>query len=351
MESGEVVSLDAFRPNGNVDGPVFTDLRDIQTRDVTWIDRPFLPRGELVTNNADGGTGKGLLAVHYAAMMTTGRLGGRCSNVVFVMAEDRIDTVLKPRLEAAGANLERIRCLSWQRKGFADGLKIPEDVPRLAAELSKISLIVIDPLLSHLSGKTNSHTDHEVKLALQPLLNLAHATGCTVLGNGHFGKDKTRGAASSAQGSNAFINTPRLALAMAHDDEESDLRVLEVVKSNVSLTGVARSYRVRLVMVDGLLEQVPLLEAEGASTKSVDELLLVPKGKRVPPELIREAILVELELGRQSRDDLNLVCARKTGATADAVYRSGLMALKRDGKVRCKKDGFGGDGTWWWSLT
>jgi hypothetical protein len=57
-------AVDEARPP---DGPVFTDLRDVQQRDVEWLDKPFLPWAELVTVNADGDTGKGLYAVHQAA--------------------------------------------------------------------------------------------------------------------------------------------------------------------------------------------------------------------------------------------------------------------------------------------
>src|SRR5262249_61387545 len=57
------------------DGPVFIDLRDTEIRDIEWVDRPFLPWGELVTNNADGDTGKGLYAVHEAARVSRGEFG------------------------------------------------------------------------------------------------------------------------------------------------------------------------------------------------------------------------------------------------------------------------------------
>jgi hypothetical protein len=62
-----VASRNGAGPAGDEDGPVFIDLRDVEARDVEWIDPPFLPEGELATNNADGDTGKGLLSVHWGA--------------------------------------------------------------------------------------------------------------------------------------------------------------------------------------------------------------------------------------------------------------------------------------------
>ena len=105
------------RPH-DADGPVFIDLRDVEMRDVRWIDKPFLPMGELVTNNADGDTGKGLMAVHWAARTSRGEFG-EPRLCVFCVSEDDFETVLKPRLVAAGANLEHIRGLHWRHTGRA----------------------------------------------------------------------------------------------------------------------------------------------------------------------------------------------------------------------------------------
>ncbi len=327
------------------DGPVYQSLAGVVPRDVDWLDEPFLPRGELVTNNADGGTGKGLFSVMIASRLTLLGL-----NVLFAVAEESVETMLVPRLIAAGANLERVKTVAWTRKGFADPLRIPDDVPQLERGMEKVSLLVVDPLLSHLSARTNSYVDHEVKRALQPLVDLAHRTGCTVLGNGHFGKDKTRGAVSAAQGSTAFINTPRLAIGMAYDDEDPDVRVAEVVKSNIGIAGEGRNFRVVPVVVEGVEKPVPRLEDEGVASKSLNTLLLANRDvKRVPSMMLQEALLVELAKGQRDRDFLNRVMLSTLGASADSVYKFGLAKLKDSGEAKCWKDGT--TGGWWWGLT
>jgi AAA domain len=337
---------------GPEDGPVFVDLRDVEARDIEWLDKPFMPWGELVTNNADGDTGKGLYAVYQAARVSRGEFGDDRRMVVFAVAEDAYDTIMKPRLIAAEANLAFVRCVSWRRKGTADALRVPDDIGELERHLVAMNarMLVIDPLLSHLSGKTNSHIDHEVRLALQPLVDLAHRTGCLVQGNGNLTKDKSRGARSSAQGSGAFTNTPRVGLAMAYDDEDADLRVVEVVKSNIGPKGIGRNFRIRAVTIAEVNDPVPVLVPEGPASKSVDELIAASKrGKRIPAELVRELVLAELETGEKSRKHLDTVAMEKLGASANTVYQSGLEPLRKDDRIKARKEST--TGGWFWDLT
>lgn len=73
-------------------------------------------------------------------------------------------------------------------------------------------------------------------------------------------------------------------LAIAEDDEDEDLRLLEVVKTNLSKKGLTRQYRVHRQEVKGLQELVPrLIPTKVASDKSVNDLLKMFRRKeRVP---------------------------------------------------------------------
>ena len=84
----------------------------------------------------------------------------------------------------------------------------------------------------------------QLKKALTPILDVAAMERCPMLRVHHFTKDTRRGALLSGNGSGAFGNTARLVLAMVHDDEDDDLRILEVVKSNGGPIGLATLYRV-----------------------------------------------------------------------------------------------------------
>jgi hypothetical protein len=339
----------AASSNGKPDGPRLIDLRDIDVRQVEWVDKPYLPRGELVVNIASGGTGKGLVSVYYAGKISRGELGGEPRMCVFAVAEDAFDTVFKPRLVAAGADLTYVRALRWYRRGLDDTFLIPDDVPRVERVIRELDagLFVIDPLLSHLAGKTDSYKDHEVKRALAPLVALAQRTGCPILGNLHFKKDTSRGARNAAQGSSAFVDVPRVAWGMAKDPEDESLRVLEILKSNIGPEGSGRDWRLHFAPVPGLEDEAPLILPGDTSSRSVDALLRsASEGRSVSSEALRELVLRELGSGPKSRDHLNETAADELDASPNAVYERALAPLKKGNAIAASKDGFTGGWTW-----
>jgi hypothetical protein len=137
---------------------------------------------------------------------------------------------------------------------------------------------------------------------------------------------------------------------MAYDNDDPDVRIVEVVKSNVGPKNIGRNYRVKTATVDGLTDPQPFLVAEGAATKSIDDLIAATtRGKRIPPNLVRELILAELESGEKSRKQLDAVALDKLGAHPDVVYKSGLEPLRKDARIKARKEST--TGGWYWDLT
>jgi hypothetical protein len=331
------------------DGPVLIDLRDVEVEDTAWLVADFLPAAQLTILQGHGGAGKGTLMCRWAAELSrTGQM------VFFAVAEDAYATAVKPRLLAAGADLAYVRCLEWRRNGTEDAVTLPDDIQRLGELVQEhaVKLLIVDPILSHLSGKTDSYKDHEVKRALRPLAAMATRTVCTVCGVHHFTKDTAKGAVMSGQASGAFSNTARLVLAMAHDKDE-DTRVLEVVKSNVSPIGVRQSFAMQLVNVAGMQTEVPILVPDGTTGKSVNEILAAERqgtqAKRVPAKILRDLVLRELGHGEQTRKHLDEIALDETGANPDSVYKSALDPLRKEGLIKARKSGF--EGGFCWHLT
>ena len=119
-------------------------LADVPLQNVDWLVPDLLPRGELSLLGADGGTGKGLWQAQLIACVTTGKTSGffpvppaQTGKVLILAGEDDPGKVLKARLLAAGADMNRVLCLTaddyFQRTGQPLTLK-DEALAKFAAK-------------------------------------------------------------------------------------------------------------------------------------------------------------------------------------------------------------------------
>jgi putative DNA primase/helicase len=274
-----------------------------------------------------GSVGKGTYLAGLAARISAG------ANVVFVASEDSAEIDLKPRLVAASADINR--CFVIQQH-----LHLPDDVDQLraiAAELDGVGLLVIDPVANHI-GDRNSNNDAEVRNAIAPLNQLADELACLLVGVRHPGKDRSRGAVASILGSTAWVDTPRAVVMLAADDEEPQVRHIQVVAGNRSLNGSAQAFRIDAVDVAGLSEQITRAVPLGESAKSVDDLLATRDRSETKSGRARELILEILESdGEQESDTLDARVAKETGLAAGTV-KNVRMALRNEGLVKVSPD-------------
>ena len=245
-EFGAPAPLPALRTE--LDGVVLKCAADLEPSPVRWLWQYWLALGKLHILAGAPGQGKTTLALGMAATVT---IGGRwpdgtgCTqgNVLIWSGEDDPADTLLPRLLAAGADRARCYFIEGARR---DGEVAPFDPARdlrqlLAAieSIGGIKLLVIDPVVSAVAG--DSHKNTEVRRALQPLVDLATACDCAVLGITHFAKggqgtDPTQ----RVVGSVAFSAVARVVMVAAKvkaDAEAKDARILARTKSNIGPDG------------------------------------------------------------------------------------------------------------------
>lgn len=135
------------------------DLRwahEVVSRPVEWLWQPWLARGTIAVLDGDRGVGKSSLAFDLAARISAGRpfpgeTEPRAPEVALVVAmEDPLDTVVKPRLENAGADMTRVALLGGVRESGPHGetesvLQLPRDLDLIAdaCALYRPALMVI----------------------------------------------------------------------------------------------------------------------------------------------------------------------------------------------------------------
>ena len=186
------------------------------------------------------GTGKSSFAILVAAQITRGILPGAYfgtpRKVFYLAVEDSWTHTIAPRLAAAGADLElvyRFEVVNDDRRR-SDACRSPPTTSLLEAEMiaHNVALVIIDPLMSVLSERIDTHRTREVRFALDPLAKLADRTRSVVLGVCHFNKSSGTDAASLLSGSHAFRDVPRSIFGFARDDDDNT-RVMTQVKNSL----------------------------------------------------------------------------------------------------------------------
>jgi archaellum biogenesis ATPase FlaH len=322
-------------------------LSDVQPEEVSWLWDGRIPFGKLTLLDGDPGLGKSTLALEVAARLTRGeRLPGgglaEVSSVLILSAEDGLGDTIRPRLEAAGADVSRVFAI--QAVSNSEG---EEEFPclRHVAEIEEAirvraaRLLIVDPLMAYLGDKTNSWRDQDVRRALAPVAAMAERTGAAVLIIRHLTKGGGSNAVYRGGGSIGISGAARSVLLVAKDPEDEERRVLASAKSNLSRPPDSLAYRLRSA------GNVARVEFEAAPVHlTADQLLAAqegPEGRGALGEA--EAFLRDLLVDRPVASKDGLKAAREAGISEITLRR----ARERLG-IRPRRIGF--DGAWFWGL-
>ncbi|MDO9272523.1 MAG: AAA family ATPase [Rugosibacter sp.] len=235
------------RPKASVTASTVEILRGsaIRPEAVDWLWNGWLAKGKLHILGGAPGTGKTTISMSLAATITTGGRwpdGTRSAvgNVVIWSGEDDPADTLVPRLALSGADLSSVYFINDVldgngRRSF-DPARDMEPLQRKLEEIGDVRLLIVDPIVSAVMG--DSHKNAEVRRSLQPLVDLAAAMRCALVGITHFSKGTGgRDPVERLTGSLAFGALARVVLVAAkQQDEGADGRTVRIflrAKSNI----------------------------------------------------------------------------------------------------------------------
>jgi len=217
-----------------------TVASSIKVRPVKWLWAKRVPLGTLVLLAGREGIGKSTVAYTLAGQITRGDLPGvytgQPRGVIVAATEDSWEHTIVPRLIAAGADLDRVHRVDVATsEGVDTGLSLPRDLRALeeAALSVDCALILLDPLMSRLDGKLDTHKDAEVRTALEPLVAVAGRAKAAILGLIHVNKSVSTDALTTIMGSRAFAAVARAVLFVMTDPDDDDVRLLGQPKNNL----------------------------------------------------------------------------------------------------------------------
>jgi putative DNA primase/helicase len=269
-----VTPADQLANAANIAGAIrFSELAPQKVRWL-WPDR--IPLGRITLLVSDPGLGKSLLTLDIAARVSRGApwpdeekaeggrrkaeadpntsdlppstLGLPPSSVLLLTAEDDFADTVRPRLEALGADCDRILGIATvpgnDPENIPRAFALTRDIARLRDLLDAMPdcrLIVIDPISAYL-GRSNEHSNADIQSLLLGLTTIARERHIAILAVGHLRK-KDGAAIYRPMGSLAFVAASRAAWAICKDPLDPTKRLFLPVKNNLAphITGLAYS--------------------------------------------------------------------------------------------------------------
>lgn len=228
-------------------------LADVQPEEIRFLWPGKIPRGMISALVGDPGLGKSFITQGLAATISVGAAwpdGGNADlgSTVFLSAEDSLRQTIRPRLDAAGADVRKIHALTMVkgRGGRKRSFTLANDLPaldRLLGRLADVRLVVIDPINAYLGG-ADGHKDSDIRGMLAPLKEIAERRDCAVLIVMHMNKSGGNKAMYRGNGSLAFIASARVAWLVTPDQADRSRRLILPIKANVIPGPAGIAYRI-----------------------------------------------------------------------------------------------------------
>lgn len=327
----------------------YVQLSDVQPEEVSWLWKPYIPKGKITFIEGDPGIGKSWLSMAMAAGITTGAAfpdaeTGRAifrvdpAIVIYLSAEDGPADTLRPRLDSLGADVSKIYVVTGTQDEKGDSAFSFDDLILLdgMAELLNPALIVIDPLQAYLGAGIDMHRANETRPVLAKLAALAERHNCAVLCIRHLNKGTGGKVLYRGMGSIDFTAAARSVLLAGCDQNDFSKRALIHIKSSLAPAGQAQGYELK----DGFFWT-------GISTLTASELLSNEIQHSKEGNKLEEAttwLTEQLQNGPCEKKDL-LELADDAGIKSKTLRRAaekiGVKSYKKPGKK---------NGPWLWEL-
>jgi putative DNA primase/helicase len=223
---------------------------EVIPKKIDWLFDQMFPLGEVSLIAGDGGVGKSTLLMKIAALISHGgffdagifKLKIPQGNVVILSVEDRKETIVIPRIIAAGGNLNNVYIIEGEEETdhygltFEDIIRFDQDLSRLnktLEDIGNIKLIIIDPISSYI-GDINDYKNTDVKKMIAKLTAIARQHQAVVLLNHHLSKSSGNNSKASGRvmGSTAYTTSPRAVYVVERSDNSKNKREVAPLKNN-----------------------------------------------------------------------------------------------------------------------
>jgi len=227
------------------------------------------------------GIGKSLWTIRAIASITTGESWGPFTitsdpaDAILVATEDGWEDTIRPRLEVASADLDRVHVLCADDDGTGTPT-FPDDMSALRGIGITPSLVVVDAWIDTVPGGLQVKEPQKARNAVAPWKEYAGETGAAVLLVAHTNRLESQDIRNTYGLSGALRQVARSTI-YALEDPDTKALLVGPDKSNLGPKGVAHRFMRTPIQHFSPTEDsdgtVALLESIGDDSKSIQDML------------------------------------------------------------------------------
>ena len=339
---------------------------DVHATKTHFIENGIIPIGTPTILAGPSGIGKTTIVLAYLAKITRGECDGlykgKPQSVIVLSPEDDEGSITRPRLEAAGADLDRVHFMAATRTtegGDVDTyVTFPTDIPLLVEAVKQTGAVAVmlDPIASVIEGNLDKRED--VRAAFDRLaaeVAREHQLALIMVAHNKKGMDSVRGRVS---GSAAITDAARSVLAVAKNPDDNTV-VLSVDKSSYS-TAEGTNLAFTLTSVDIPLRRGGFTTVARADCIGVTDVSVAQLNSRQDDS----TDLPELEGNAMERHIFTYLREAGGSAPANDVIRDGVeqhgfkkdalkvtrSRMRKPAKILSIRSGFGKEASYTWAI-
>lgn len=321
--------------------PQIVPFSEIPEERLEFLWYPYICLGTLGLLDGDPGDGKSQFTGWLVSEVSRGRKlpnGATMSpaNCFLFNFEDLPGAVIKKRLEANGADLDRVFIQSRQFQLTAEMVEwmdgeIAERQPRV---------VILDPIQAFMSG-VDGNSNIDVREFMSRLSEIAMKRKCAIICVRHFGKGAQDKAMKKGLGSTDFVGISRNQFGLARRGDDVRGFIVFHMKTNFER---GRSMLFTMGDADGRAGEQPKIKFDSFTDITADEFFSSDVSKRGPDqderEIVKQFLLDALAEGPKPAAKL------KSQGEARAISASTIDRARNDLGIVTAKEGK----IWVWSL-
>ena len=247
--------------------------------------------------------------------------------LIYQTAEDGFADTVKPRLEAAGADCEKVLVIDESDKS----LSMSDERLEEALKQTGARLLILDPIQAYLGGGVDMNRANEARDMTKKLGALAEKYKCAIVLIGHMNKAAGNKAAYRGMGSIDFFAVARSVLLVGRVEGQPNIRAVVQIKNNLAAFGHPKAFQLSETGFYWL----------GDYEITADEVLggIAPKGNKF--EQAKQLLWELAETSNMVSSTEILELAKEEG-----ISKRTMESAKRELQIPAKRI----NNTWYWDL-